>query len=136
MKILDKIQAIFDEYDLKPLELPAGQKNVYTYLREFPEKKDEFGTDMVDRHLYEKYHKYISQGHYGFSIGIPIILSWVEIIDKILQICVKADHNFEIHQIKLKFGGICFYVHSEIIEDINDVEILISKTLRDKALIY
>ena len=60
----------------------------------------------------------------------------MDILDEILELCTENDTDFEIHQIKLKFGGIRFYVHSDIIEDINDVEMCIEDNLYDPALIY
>ena len=59
-----------------------------------------------------------------------------EIIEKILDLCILNDPDFEIHQIKLKFGGIRFYVQSNVIEDIFDVESLIENTFYDRALIF
>jgi len=60
----------------------------------------------------------------------------MEIIREIVLVCIKANPNFEIHQIKMKFGGIHFYCHSEVIEDLNEVDGLIMDKLFDKALIY
>jgi hypothetical protein len=136
MKIIDKVIAIFDQYELKPLEFPASHKDIYSYLNEFPDKKPDYRTNKNDSYFINKYRKYISLGHYGFSIGTPIIPEWNEILDKIIELCIHFDPNFRIQQIKLKFGGICFYVESQVIEDILDIEIYIGKKLRDDALIY
>lgn len=136
MKILDQIQAIFDSYELHELTFPNEHKNVYTFLKEYPEFKNDFETEKTDMYFIEKYRKHIPQGWYGFSIGSPIIPTWNEIIEKILEVCINSDPDFEIHQIKIKFGGICFYCGSEVIEDLFDVERLIEKTLFDRALIY
>ena len=92
--------------------------------------------DFEMRKLNKKYREYIPQGWYGFDIGTPIIPAWMEIIDNIVELCVENDPDFEIHQIKLKFGGICFYVYSNVIDDIHDIEYLILNTLNDRALIY
>jgi hypothetical protein len=86
--------------------------------------------------LIKKYRQHIPKGHYGFSIGEPIIPQWNEILDKIVEVCIAADPNFEIRQVKLKFGGICFYVHSDVIEDLHEVEVQIGNTLFDRGLIY
>jgi hypothetical protein len=75
-------------------------------------------------------------GHYGFSLGNPIIPEWCKIIDKILELCVATDPEFQICQVKIKFGTVHFNVHSEIIEDCHDVDRLIMSTLFDRALIY
>jgi hypothetical protein len=134
MKILDKVEEVFSEYSLTPLELPDGH-NVYTLINEYPENKIFYESEKDDTYFINKYHQYIPRGWYGFSLGNPIIPEWMEIIDKVLEICVEADPNFEIHQIKLKFGSICFYVGSEVIEDIHEVEMKMYD-LSDPALIY
>jgi len=136
MKIIYKVQEIFNQYELKPIEVPKDYKNVYMFLFDFPEFKKNFKSEIEDCDLNEKYKLRIPTGWYGFDIGTPIVPAWMEIIDKIVEACVAVDPHFQIHQIKIKFGGIRFYVHSDIIEDINEVEYLIDTTLFDKALIY
>lgn len=136
MKILDKVIEIFNQYDLKPIELSNGHKNIYSFLNAYPEFRKDFETEKNDLYFINKYRKYISERHYGFSIGTPIVPEWNEIIEKILEICIEADPNFKIQQIKLKFGGMRFYVYTNIIEDIEDVEMLIMEKMRDKALVY
>lgn len=136
MKILEKVIEIFNQYDLKPIKLPASHRDIYSLLRAYPEFKKDFESEKNDFYLINKYRKYIGEGHYGFSIGTPTIPEWNEIIEKILDVCIEADPNFEIQQVKVKFGGMCFYVHTNIIEDIDDVEALIMKKMRDKALVY
>lgn len=136
MKLLTEIQKIFDGYDLKPIEIPEGFKNVYDSRREIPEFENKFLTDKDDFYFIGKYEKHIPRGWYGFSIGTPIIPEWNEIIDKILEICITNDPDFEIHQIKLKFGTIHFNVYSDVIEDTSEIDMLIMETLSDRALIY
>lgn len=136
MKLLEKVVEIIDKYNLKPIQISNEYSNIYTYLSIYPEKQVEYTTDVTDTFLLDKYKNNIPEGWYGFAIGTPIIPSWPKIIDEVLQLCITNDPNFEIHQIKLKFGGICFYVHSEIIEDIFDIESVIEDRLYDKLLIY
>jgi len=136
MNILDKVQEVFNQYDLKPLIFPEGHKNVYTFLQVYPEFKKDFTSKITDRDLNQKYRKHIPKGWYGFDVGNPIVPEWMEIIDKIVEGCTAFDPDFEIHQIKLKFGGICFYCGSNVIDDLHDVEFLIAKKLFDRALIY
>ena len=136
MKILEKVQEIFNQYELKPLVLPENFTNVYLFIRKYPEFGKDFKSSIEDSDLNTKYRKHIPKGWYGFDIGTPIIPEWMEIIDKIVALCIEIDPEFEIHQIKLKFGFICFYVHSNIIEDIHEVEYLIAHKLSDRALIY
>src|ERR1035437_966885 len=136
MKILDKVQEIFNQYDLKPIEISKGYKNIYDFLRKYPEFSKDFKSSIEDSDLNTKYSKHIPKGWYGFDIGTPIVPEWMEIIDKIVALCIEIDPEFEIHQIKIKFGGIRFYVHSNIIDDIHDVESLIDTNLSDSVLIY
>jgi len=136
MKILNEVEEIFTGYELKPIQLPDGFKNVYEYLRANPLETEKYESKKNDGYLLKKYREYIPKGWYGFDIGTPIIPEWMEIIDKIVELCVENDPDFEIHQIKLKFGGICFYVYSAVIEDTHEVERLILDNLFDPALIY
>ena len=136
MKILEKVQEIFNQYDLKPIELPKEFKDVYVFLRKYPEFGKDFKSSIEDSDLNTKYRKHIPRGWYGFDVGTPIVPSWMEIIDKIVEACVAVDPEFEIHQVKLKFGGICYYCGSNIIDDLHDVEFLIAEKLFDRALIY
>ncbi len=69
----------------------------------------------LESKLLEKYKDYIPKGWYGFSFGTPIPTDWLKIIDEFLQYLLKLQKenkiaNFEIHQIKLKYGGLRFYV--------------------------
>ena len=136
MKLLDKVQEIFNQYELKPIELPAEFKNVYMFLSAYPEFKKDFKPEKNDSYLMRRYRDHIPRGWYGFDIGEPIVPVWSTIIEQIVDVCLEADPNFEIHQVKLKFGTIHFNVYSDIIEDYHDVDRLIMNTLFDRALIY
>ena len=137
MKLLPDVEKIFANYDLKPIVLPKNVKNIYRYNDTHPADCTLLYNPIVtDKYLNKKYREYIPRGWYGFDIGTPIIPAWMEIIDNIVELCVENDPDFEIHQIKLKFGGICFYVYSNVIDDIHDIEYLILNTLNDRALIY
>jgi hypothetical protein len=138
MKILDKVQEVFNRHQFKPIDIDESGifPNIYLYLRSHPEMKKLFEPEKNDGYLLRKYKDHIPRGWYGFDIGEPTVPVWSTIIDEILDICLEADPKFEIHQIKMKFGGIRFYCNSELIEDLHEVESLIDNTLWDKALIY
>lgn len=137
IKLVEQVREIINKHDLKPIEIPNGYDNLYRYKDSNPnDATNYYNVEKNDEYFLKKYHKHIPVGWYGFSIGTPIVPEWLDIIDDILELCIKKDATFEIHQIKLKFGGIRFYVHSDIIEDIHDVEMLIENKLYDKALIY
>lgn len=64
----------------------------------------ELGTSITS-----KWTDHVSEGWYGIAIGeCPI--SWYNVINEFLEQIDKVDHKFEIHQIKLKFGGIRIYL--------------------------
>jgi hypothetical protein len=132
MKLLDEVKTIVSKYDLKPIVLPEGHFNIYDEEL----RKGFFNDKIHDDYLCEKYLKHIPKGWYGFAIGKPIVPEWMNIIDEVLELCIKNDPDFEIHQIKLKFGGIRFYCHSSVIEDIFDIESHLEDNLYDKALVY
>lgn len=135
MKISSDVEKVFAKHDFKPIKLPKGYKDVYSFLRDYPDDKTYF-SEKDDDYFLRKYCDYIPKGWYGFSLGNPIVPEWCEIIDEVLEICTQLDADFEIHQIKLKFGAVCFYVHSSEIEDIGDVALLLMNKLFDRALIY
>ena len=88
--------------------------------------------------LIEKWKNRIPNGWYGFD-GINEL--WGKIIDKFLTELEKECPDFQIHQIKLKFGGLRFYVdlgkisvdkRAKIYIQINKLE----EALFSKSLIY
>jgi len=140
MKLLSKVQEILDKYNLS-VELPEGCKNIYDCEYKTDDKKimkflSRFHPPYTDWHYLKKYEKYIPDGWYGFSIGTPTPKEWFEAIDEILELMISNDPNFEIHQIKMKYGAIMFYCNSEVVEDLNDIMMLIMKKMYSKYLIY
>ena len=137
MKIINDIKKILDSYNTLVV-IPDEFKTVYEYEKKFPNVvNDEFKHEYInDNYLINKYKKNIDKGHYGFDIGTPTPRNWFIVIDKVIETLINYDPNLKIQQIKMKFGGIRFYVTSEIIEDILEIEILISKTLFSEKLIY
>jgi hypothetical protein len=136
MTILDKVVKVFENHPFDKIILPEQYNNVYQYLKDFPEEEKRFRSEYDDWGLNKEFKEHIPKGWYGFNVGEPIIPVWMEIIREIILICIEADPNFEINQIKMKLGGIRFYCNSDIIEDLYDVEILIMRKLFDNALIY
>ena len=135
INVLDKIVEIFNSYELKPIVLDEKYNNVYQYLNEFPDKRPEYESEKDDTYFIEKYKNRIPKGHYGFAIGSPIIPVWCDILENIIDTCIEDDPNFKILQIKIKFGGIRFYVNTTI-KQIDGIELLIMSILHDNALIY
>jgi len=135
MKLLPEVKKIIDSYNLKPIKLPDKYINVYQYQKDYPNVKD-FDSEKDDIYFFNKYDNHIPEGWYGFSLGDPIVPEWCDIIEKILDVLIKNDPKLEIHQIKVKYGYVCFYCQTNIIEDIDDIEILIANELTEPKLIY
>ena len=101
---------------------------------------------QAENKLLEKYRQYIPKGWYGFSLGSPVPLSWYKIIDDFLIYLVSLEQtnkiqDFEIHQIKLKFGGLRFYVsykcEDEELREFIELQIdRLENSLFDEKLIY
>ena len=55
-------------------------------------------------YLFQKWAYRVGKNWYGFDLaGVPFI--WAQIIDRFLEEVQKECPDFEIHQVKLKFGG-------------------------------
>lgn len=136
MKLFNDVKEILDNYDLS-VKVPEGCDNHYQlqlcFEEDVPiEEKNKYN----DSALYEKYRFNISHGHYGFALGEPTPINWLKALDEILSFLIKHDQNFEIHQIKMKYGGIRFYCESFVIEDIGKIESIIENKMWNKILIY
>ena len=100
----------------------------------------------IENKLLKKYKDYIPKGWYGFSFGTPTPKEWFEIIDDFLQYLLKLQKenkigDFEIHQIKMKFGGLRFYISYKCNDEEFDefIKLQIDKLehhLYDSKLIY
>ena len=137
MTIIKEVEEILNKFDLG-VDIPDEYPTVYKYRDAHPTKfEEEFcSSEITDNTLCEKYAKHIPKGWYGFSIGQPTPPNWFKVIDKVVALMVDNDPDFEIHQIKMKFGGICFYVESEVIEDIWDCVSYVQNNLHSRKLIY
>lgn len=135
MNALEKIKEIRKEFQFE-YNIPEEYKNVYLYLKDFPEKKTEFIPTLTDTDLMKKYQTNIGKGWYGFAIGSPTPPQWIDYLIKVIDHLISLDPKFQIHQIKMKFGGICFYCYSEVIEDLSDISRYISDDLYDPHFIW
>lgn len=73
-----------------------------------------------DCFLFSKWAWRVEKGWYGFSLG-AIPWAWTYIINDFLKALEPAAPDFKIHQIKLKFGGLRFYVDLKL-EDPKEIE--------------
>jgi hypothetical protein len=81
-----------------------------------------------------KWSKHIPAGWYGFSLA-PCPDSWFSAIDEFLDELVKQNQEFEIHQVKLKYGQCRFYF-DKLTEDQQEALSLLEAALEDKFLVY
>lgn len=63
-----------------------------------------------DLWLFSKFAYRIPQGWYGFALGKHVPFVWAQVIEDYLHYLGTKCPKYEIHQIKLKFGGLRFYV--------------------------
>jgi len=68
------------------------------------------GDCSPDLYLFMKWAYRVEKGWYGFALGNTVPMTWAIVIDQFLRELERVAPNFKIHQIKLKFGGVRFYV--------------------------
>lgn len=139
MKLLKNVEKIFNK-KYQVFVLPDDKsgvihKNIYKYIEANPEEKLKFIHCKNNQFYNEKYKNNITKGYYGFDINI-LPENWLNIIDELLELFIKNDPEFEIHQIKIKFGGVRFYVVSKVIEDLFEINELIESKLHSQFLMY
>lgn len=104
------------------------------------------GCHAKERDLLSKWTPYIGTGWYGFSLGSPCPHVWYKIIDEVLEYFVQLQNEgkiskFQIQQIKMKFGGLRFYVSFECQDKVLDEQIRneiseMEDCLYDEKLVY
>ena len=62
-------------------------------------------------YLFQKWAYRVGKGWYGFSLG-PIPDAWTNLLDKFLVWLESQCPDFQIHQIKTKFGRLCLYIET------------------------
>ncbi len=93
-----------------------------------------------DLYLFMKWAYRVEKGWYGFAVG-NVPMPWVLIIDKFLRELEVEAPDFKIHQIKLKFGGLRFYVDLGLndalkVEAIQHEIAKLQKLLYNEHLVY
>ena len=91
-------------------------------------------------YLFQSWAYKVEKGWYGIDLpGVPFV--WALIIDKFLDELNKVAPEFKIHQIKLKMGGLRFYV-DDLLTDPAEKKIIrdqidkLENTLYSEDLIY
>jgi len=128
------IKKILKKYD-------AFKRNYWYPDIENPYKTELKASTDLESNLQEKWESHIGDMWYGFSIGRPCPDVWFNIIDEFLEYIKTISPKFEIHQIKMKLGGIRFYVEvnledEELKEFVNYQIDELEYQLFDEKLIY
>ena len=133
MKLKEKVEEILAHYDLD-FDLPEDCEYIYDCGDRDP--GPDFMDEPVDDYLYDAYKEHITRGHYGFALGTRTPEAWVSALIDIINLFIANDPEFEIQQIKIKFGSVRFYVDAPNVEDLGDIEQLLMTKLYDKRLVY
>jgi hypothetical protein len=101
------------------------------------DRSEEHANECAPLHdaLFTKWGDKIPKGWYGFDLPLYLPKTWFLVIDDVLDELNQKYPDFEINQIKLKFGGIRMYLDKiprEVEADISKIE----KLLYDKVFIY
>jgi hypothetical protein len=81
-----------------------------TLKNEYARGRRKKGSEIYDAdiYLFQKWAYRVGKGWYGFSLGdIPRV--WTDVLDDFLSWLETQCPDFEIHQIKMKIGGLKFY---------------------------
>lgn len=107
----------------------------------YPEAENPKDTSInLQSDILEKWKDHIPQGWYGFDMG-GCHSSWFYIVDDFLDYLLTIDPKLEIHQVKLKWGGLRFYVEikgrTEEEQEFVDLQAKeLEEVLFDEKLIY
>lgn len=85
--------------------------------------------------LLENFAHRVGKGWYGISLSQPTPNSWFLFMTDFLRLIEKNNPDFEIQQIKIKFGGIRIYL-SKISKETQKLISIAENELFDKHLIY
>lgn len=91
------------------------------FLKNLNYKTINNGNLNPDIYLFQKWAHRVPKGWYGFSLG-NVPFRWAQIIDDFLVEVEKECPDFEIHQVKLKFGSIRCYLELNIIDKMPDMK--------------
>lgn len=83
----------------------------------------------------------VPKGWYGFALSGDVPLKWAQIINEYLKSVETRCPNFEIHQIKLKFGGLRMHLNlnsddEKTVQEIKSEIGELQRWLYNKSLVY
>lgn len=88
-----------------------------------------------DNVLRQKFNSKVPTGWSGINLCSPTPHTWFDVIEEFLEYVETKCPNFEILQIKIKFGGLRMYLNN-ISLDVHKEVVALEKLLFDKKLIY
>lgn len=94
-----------------------------------------------DLYLFYRWAYRIPKGWYGFALSQTVPVLWARIIDEFLSYLETRAPQFEIHQIKLKFGGLRFYVGlnleaGPVADELKNEIAALEEWLKNEKLVY
>ena len=104
--------------------------------------EDLFLAKIAHDKLFDKWKDTIGENWYGFALWNNLPLNWYLAIDDLLEYIKTVSKKFEIHQIKIKYGGLRFYVYYDVKDDfvlmgnIDKLIETIEKYCQNKEFVY
>lgn len=131
-----KINEILNKYNItEDMDFFPNVDSLYddrVGVRDFDEQMN-----LREKQLFDNWKQYIGNGWYGFALGIPTPLVWYDVIDEFLEYIKENDKEFKILQIKVKWGGLRFYVDlTKDFDSIEDQIRILENNLYSKKLIF
>lgn len=106
-----------------------------SYYQSSPYKQEVGQCSKGELALLENWSHHVAKGWYGISLGQPTPDSWFRFLDAFLRLVRDYNPNFEIHQIKMKFGGLRCYL-GNINEETRELVSQVEEIMYDDELIY
>lgn len=124
------IKQLKEKYNLAPNSYL--DKNVW---RKSAKDSDFLESAAEHKRIQDKWDYKVGANWYGIEMTDRMPVVFYKVIDEFLDWMLINEPNFEIHQIKCKFGGIRVYI-GNISEEIQDFCWNLSSLLFDENLIY
>jgi hypothetical protein len=122
---MNKAQELIKKYDLKP----------NSYYTESPYKNKELLSSLYsDEMMNDNWKDHIPDGWYGWDIGGFLPDRCMEAINEFLEWVNLLDPAFEIHQLKIKYGGFRCNIQTEL--NISDQITLLESYISDDLLFW
>lgn len=129
---MNKAEELIIRYNLQPDSYYPDNFNPY---KDYTEKDKLLDKESLSN-LKSKYQRYVPPRWYGFNgLGYPTPLIWYDVLDEFLAYVEEKCPEFEIYQIKIKFGGIRIYI-GNISDEIQQEIYQLTSAMVDAKLIY